>query len=129
MSVTREVVALRSGTTADWASGPVLGVGEMGIDTDKGILKIGDGTTAFASLSAQGGGRTIVGNATLVAGTVTVSGLTGVTAAAEAVASTKTLGTVTTAQAIKATPGTGNLVLTSASGTDTSVVSYVVVID
>lgn len=121
--------SLRYGTTAEWASGPLLDPGELGYDTDKKVLKIGDGATAFSSLPAQGGGRTIVGNATLVAGTVTVPGLTGVAATSEAVAATKTLGTVTAAQAIRCTPGTDQVVFTSAAANDTSVISYVVVVD
>jgi hypothetical protein len=41
------------GTTSEWtASGHVLGVGELGLDTTTGDVKAGDGSTVFASLSA-----------------------------------------------------------------------------
>lgn len=41
----------RRGTAAQWASAnPVLGDGEIGIVKDLGIIKVGDGETAFAAL-------------------------------------------------------------------------------
>ena len=44
-------VQLRRGTLAQWTSAnPVLLAGEAGYETDTGILRIGDGTTAFLSL-------------------------------------------------------------------------------
>ena len=51
-------IQIRRGTAAQWsASNPViLGSGEPGFITDTNTLKIGDGTTAFASLSAIAGG-------------------------------------------------------------------------
>lgn len=127
--MTIKLARVRSGTTTDWASGPTLLAGEIGVDTTLGVVKVGDGSTSFASLKALGGGRTIVGNATLAAGTVTVGSLTGVTSAAEVVVSVKTLGTVTAPKVIRATPGTNQVVFTSEDVTDTSVISYVVVID
>lgn len=129
MTLESERASVRSGTTTDWATGPILDVGEFGIDTTLGVVKVGDGVSDFATLKPLGGGRTIVGTATLAAGTVTVSGLTGVTSAAEAQVTCKTLGTVTTPSAFRATPGAGNLVITASQGTDTSVVSYLVIID
>lgn len=122
-------VTARVGTTAEWASGPTLHAGEIGIDTTLGVIKVGDGSSDWATLKAQGGGRTIVGNATLVGGTVTVSGLTGVTSTSEAQVTTKSLGTVSVPSAFRATPGSGTLVITASQGTDTSVVSYAIVVD
>lgn len=127
MVVQRETVPVRSGTTAEWASGPILDTGEIGIDLTTGTLKIGDGTTAFASLPTQGGGNTRVGTATLVGGTVTVTGLTGITASAVVVAATKTLGTVTVASAFRCVAGTNQIVFTASQPTDTSVIQYVAV--
>lgn len=42
----------RQGTTAEWASADAqtLSVGEIGFDTDTGLLRIGDGATSFLSL-------------------------------------------------------------------------------
>lgn len=123
-------VPTRSGSTAEWAAAtaPILGEGELGIDNDLDIIKIGDGTTAFPALPTFGGGRVLRGSATLVGGTVTVSGLTGVTATSTVVASTRTLGTVTVASAIKCTAGTNSVVFTASQPTDTSVIQYVVIV-
>lgn len=55
-------VSVRSGTTAEWAAAeaPVLGLGELGIDTTTGAVKIGDGATAFASLGDLAGKAAVV---------------------------------------------------------------------
>lgn len=50
---------LRRGTATQWStSNPVLADGEPGWDSSNGVLKIGDGTTAWGSLPAIGGGGT-----------------------------------------------------------------------
>lgn len=57
-------VSVRAGTTAEWAdvdatdgaASPILALGELGIDLTTGDMKIGDGTTAFASLPGGAGG-------------------------------------------------------------------------
>ena len=47
----------RRGTFAEWAAAnPILASGEPGYDITNKILKVGDGTTAFASLSGISGG-------------------------------------------------------------------------
>lgn len=47
----------RRGTYAEWAAAnPILASGEPGYDTTNKILKVGDGTTQFASLSGISGG-------------------------------------------------------------------------
>ena len=49
------VIQLRRGTSAQWSSAnPVLGSGELGVDTTLKILKLGDGAAAWASLSTYG---------------------------------------------------------------------------
>jgi hypothetical protein len=49
-------IRLRRGTAAQWSSAnPVLGAGEAGFETDTNVLKIGDGVTAYNSLSDIGG--------------------------------------------------------------------------
>ena len=43
---------LRKDTSANWNSkNPILRKGEQGLETDTGIIKIGDGVTAYNSLS------------------------------------------------------------------------------
>jgi len=48
-------------TAANWTSNdPILLEGEFGYETDTGKLKIGDGTTAWSSLSYCSGGSTAI---------------------------------------------------------------------
>jgi hypothetical protein len=48
-------IALRRGTTAEWAAAnPVLSAGEPGVDLDTGEQRIGDGATAWSALPIQG---------------------------------------------------------------------------
>jgi hypothetical protein len=45
-------IQLRRDTAANWtSSNPTLAQGEMGVETDTAYYKIGDGTTAWTSLS------------------------------------------------------------------------------
>lgn len=75
------LIEFRRDTAAHWtATNPTLAAGEPGYETDTGLLKIGDGVTAWAGLayfSAAGGVTsldTITGAITLVAGAnVTIS--------------------------------------------------------
>jgi Major tropism determinant N-terminal domain len=47
-------IKLRRGTAAQWASAAtVLAAGEAGLETDTGVYKVGDGSTAWASLSPR----------------------------------------------------------------------------
>jgi hypothetical protein len=47
-------IQLRRGTAAQWTStNPTLASGEMGVETDTGYLKIGNGTSAWTALSYQ----------------------------------------------------------------------------
>lgn len=42
----------RRGTSAEWAAAnPVLGDGELGLDRDTGVIKVGDGVTAWLTLT------------------------------------------------------------------------------
>lgn len=55
-------IQLRRGTAAAWtASNPTLMQGELGYETDTGLYKIGNGSTAWNSLSYN----TLFGTATL----------------------------------------------------------------
>lgn len=48
-------IQLRRGTAAQWtAANPILAAGEVGIVTDEDTLKVGDGTTAWTSLTYSG---------------------------------------------------------------------------
>ena len=47
-------IQLRRGTAASWTSAnPTLSAGEPGVETDTGLIKIGNGTTAWNSLPYQ----------------------------------------------------------------------------
>lgn len=53
MAVVR--IQLRRDTASNWTTAdPVLGAGEIGVETDTDQFKIGDGTTAWSSLSYGG---------------------------------------------------------------------------
>lgn len=48
-------IQLRRGTASAWtAANPILADGEIGIESDTDLFKIGDGFTAWASLSYGG---------------------------------------------------------------------------
>lgn len=50
----RKAATVYRDAAASWASlDPVLAVGEIGIETDTGIVRFGDGVTAFANLPAH----------------------------------------------------------------------------
>lgn len=46
-------IQLRRGTAAEWAAAnPVLAAGEVGVETDTRVFRVGDGVTAFTALPA-----------------------------------------------------------------------------
>lgn len=52
MATSRQRIQLRRDTAANWSAvNPVLLAGEAGYETDTGKLKVGNGSTAWASLS------------------------------------------------------------------------------
>jgi len=73
-------IQLRRGTAAQWVSAnPVLAAGEQGYETDTGKLKIGNGSTAWNSLSyaitgALGTVTSITAGTGLSGGTITSTG-------------------------------------------------------
>lgn len=79
MSVVTQI-QLRRGTAASWTSAnPTLAAGEMGVETDTGKAKIGNGVTAWNSLSysltgATGTVTSITAGTGLSGGTITGSG-------------------------------------------------------
>lgn len=123
---------VRLGTTTEWAdadasdneAAPVLAIGEVGIDVTKGQIKVGDGSTAFASLrSLRPSKITLV---TLSGGTATTAD-TSITAATVIIPVVKTLGTVAAAKVITVTRSVGvSFTLTSSDGTDTSVIQTII---
>lgn len=47
-----QLIQLRHGTAATWTSvNPVLALGEVGVETDTKLTKVGDGATAWSSLA------------------------------------------------------------------------------
>lgn len=118
--------SLRYGTTAEWASGPLLDPGEQGYDTDKKVTKTGDGVTAFASLPSQGGGNVRTGQTTLVTGTKVVAD-TAVTAASKIFATVHTPGGTPGWLQISARSNGVSFTILSSSATDTSVVDYLII--
>jgi len=71
-------IQVRRGTASQWTStNPTLAAGEWGFETDTGKAKIGNGSTAWSSLSYFGGSGTvtsIVAGTGLSGGTITTSG-------------------------------------------------------
>lgn len=121
-----ETVPVRSAPAAEWATSTlVLGVGEMGVNTDTGEARVGDGVNVYSALPRHDGPKAR-GTAVLVAGTKVVTGLTGVVVGDLVVATVRTLGTVAAAKAILAVAGAGQVTITSADNTDTSTVAFVV---
>ena len=71
-------IQVRRGTAAQWTStNPTLAAGEWGYETDTGKAKIGNGSTAWTSLSYFGGSGTVTSMTAgtgLSGGTITTSG-------------------------------------------------------
>lgn len=118
--------SIRSATAAEWVTTTlVLGLGEIGVATDTGDIRVGDGVNQFETLKTAGGIRK--GRATLVAGTVTVANTT-ITATTIILAQHQTLGTVTAAKILTLTRSAGvSFTITSTDNTDTSVIGYVLI--
>lgn len=64
---------LRRDTAANWTSNnPTLLAGEMGVETDTGKFKVGNGTQAWTALAYSSGTQGVAGTAaTITVGTVT----------------------------------------------------------
>jgi hypothetical protein len=70
-------IQIRRGTAAQWTSAnPTLASGEFGYETDTGKFKIGDGSTAWNSLSYKAAGTvtSITAGTGLSGGSITTSG-------------------------------------------------------
>lgn len=131
-------IRFRRGTTALWtAANPTLQAGEPGMDTTTGQVKIGDGATAWATLTGllstigglsvkEGGGAAKMGTAVLVAGTVVVP-TTAVTATTRVFVSAQTAGGTPGIIAVSARTAGTSFTLTSSNAADTSTVAWLLV--
>lgn len=62
----KTIIQLRRDTAANWTStNPVLAAGEQGFETDTKKIKVGDGTTAWASLAYSGATVATLGDVTV----------------------------------------------------------------
>lgn len=127
MALEQESVALRSGTTAEWAAaGTILGAGEFGLDTTTRDVRIGDGSSAFTDLVPV---SEIVekGTAVLVTGAKVVTS-TKVAANSIIILTTQVLGTVSAPKPLAVTARSAGVsfTITSSDATDTSTVGYLI---
>jgi hypothetical protein len=87
-------IQLRRGTAAQWTStNPTLAAGEQGYETDTGKMKVGNGSTAWASLAYLGAGTvtSITAGTGLSGGTITASGTIAIDATVATLTGTQTL--------------------------------------
>lgn len=107
------LIQLRRGTAAGWtAANPTLATGEIGLETDTGKVKVGDGATAWTSLSYS-----FVGLPKSLTGAVAATRYAGATASGAPVAGTFAVGDFVIDQTgllyictVAGTPGTWVLV-------------------
>lgn len=113
-----DLIRIRRGTSAEWASAnPVLRSGEPGIDLTTDTLKIGDGTTAWSSLPAIGGGGGGGGSWGSITGTL--SSQTDLQTALDAKQDDLVSGTTIKTVNGNTLLGSGNLVVTGAESFET----------
>jgi hypothetical protein len=88
-------IQVRRGTASQWTStNPTLAGGEWGFETDTGKAKIGDGSTAWTSLSYFGGTGTvtsIIAGTGLSGGTITSTGTIAIDSTVATLTGTQTL--------------------------------------
>lgn len=98
-------IQVRRGTASQWTStNPTLAAGEFGFETDTGKVKIGNGSTAWTSLSYLGAGTVT----SITAG----NGLTGGAITSSGTIAIDTTVTATVSQTINAQTASYTLVLT-----------------
>lgn len=101
------ILQLRTGSTTQWAASTrILAVGEPGVETDSGRIKIGDGTNLWSALPWSG--AAIVKSGTN--GALTVNG-------ADVVVYSLPTATSDTLGGIKSSSGTGKVTVDSSTGT------------
>jgi hypothetical protein len=112
-------IQLRRGTAAQWTSAnPTLAEGEIGLETDTGLFKVGTGSTVWTSL-AYGGIRGVTGP-TGTNGTIGVDGQTGATGATGLTGATGPTGANGETGATGATGLTGATGATGTNGSNAS---------
>lgn len=90
-------IQIRRGTAAQWTSAnPTLASGEFGYETDTGKAKIGNGTTAWSSLSyaitgASGTVTSVTAGTGLSGGTITSTGTIAIDSTVVTLSGTQTL--------------------------------------
>lgn len=87
-------IQIRRGTAAQWTStNPTLAAGEQGFETDTGKMKIGNGSTAWSSLSYLGAGTvtSITAGTGLSGGTITSTGTIAIDSTVATLTGTQTL--------------------------------------
>lgn len=101
------ILQLRTGSATQWAASTrILAVGEPGVETDSGRIKIGDGTNLWSALPWSG--AAIIKSGTN--GVLTVNG-------ADVVVYSLPTATSDTLGGIKSSSGTGKVTVDSATGT------------
>ena len=102
----------RRDTAANWtANNPTLASGELGLETDTGKLKIGNGSTAWTSLSyaATGTVTSVVAGTGLSGGTITSSGTIAIDSTVATLTDTQTLTNKTLTSPTLTTPSISNI--------------------
>jgi hypothetical protein len=117
-------IQIRRGTAAQWtSSNPTLASGEQGFETDTNKMKIGNGSTAWISLSyaitgAVGTVTSITAGTGLSGGTITSTGTIAIDSTVATLTGSQTLTNKTlTAPVISTIANTGTLTLPTATGT------------
>lgn len=101
------VLQLRTGSATQWAASTrILAVGEPGVETDSGRIKIGDGTNLWSALPWSGAAI----SKSSTNGSLTVNG-------ADVVVYNLPAATSDTLGGIKSSSGTGNVTVDSSTGT------------
>lgn len=124
-------IQIRRGTAAQWTStNPTLASGEQGFETDTNKMKIGNGSTAWNSLSyaitgAVGTVTSVTAGTGLSGGTITTTGTIAIDSTVATLTGTQTLTNKTlTTPVISTISNTGTITLPTATttlvGTDTT---------
>jgi hypothetical protein len=117
-------IQVRRGTAAQWTStNPTLASGEQGFETDTNKMKIGNGSTAWNSLSyaitgASGTVTSITAGTGLSGGTITSTGTIAIDSTVATLTDTQTLTNKTlTSPVIASITNSGTLTLPTTTGT------------
>jgi hypothetical protein len=123
-------IQIRRGTASQWTSAnPALAAGEFGYESDTGKFKIGNGSTAWTSLSYQGAGTvtSITAGTGLSGGAITTSGTIAIDSTVATLTGSQTLTNKTLTTPVitsisnsgTVTIPTGTVTLATLTGTET----------